>query len=81
MIISIIKFITGGGEVYGSRLYTILFAAGETNVSISIPVTDDDILEDNENFMVAIDPSSLPTNVTVGDPGEATVIIVDDDCE
>ena len=27
--------------------------------------------------MLTIDPSSLPTDVTVGDPGQATVTIMD----
>ena len=35
-------------------------------------------LEGNEDFMLAIN-SSLPTGVTHGMPGEATVTIVDDD--
>ena len=29
--------------------------------------------------MLAINPSSLPTGVTRGNPGQATVTIVDDD--
>jgi len=36
------------------------------------------ILEGNEDFTLTIDPS-LPSGVSVGDPGEATVTIVDDD--
>ena len=39
------------------------------------------ILEGNENFMLTINPSLLPTGVTVGNPGQATVTIVDDDCK
>ena len=36
--------------------------------------------EGNETFMLTIDSTSLPpTGVTVGDPGQATVTIVDDD--
>ena len=31
--------------------------------------------------MLIIDPSSLPGNVTVDDPGQATVTIMDDDCK
>ena len=35
--------------------------------------------EYNENFLLTINSSSLPSNVTVGDPGEAIVTIVDND--
>ena len=35
-------------------------------------------LEDNENFTLTINSSLLPSNITVGNPGEATVTIVDD---
>ena len=38
-----------------------------------------DILEKNENFRLAIDPSSLPDNVTISVPNRAKVKIVDDD--
>ena len=39
------------------------------------------ILEGNENFMLTIDSNSLPAGGTiiVGDPGQATVTIVDND--
>ena len=37
------------------------------------------MLEVNEILKFIIDQSSLPSNVTVGDPNEATVIIVDSD--
>ena len=39
------------------------------------------ILEDSENFMLTINPSALPNGVTVGDSGQATVTIVNDDCK
>ena len=56
-----------------------MFRAGETRVPFNIPITDDDILEGNENFLLTIESSSLPSGVTVGNPGQATVTIVDDD--
>ena len=64
---------------YSSGPYTVIFAAGVTMVAFDVPVNDDNILEGNENFMLTINSSSLPSNVTVGDPGEATVTIVDND--
>ena len=36
-------------------------------------------MEVNENFTLTVDPSSLPTCVSVGSPGQATVTIVDND--
>ena len=51
-----------------------------TRVSFDIPINDDVILEGNENFMLTVDPTSLPpTGVSVGNPGQATVTIVDND--
>ena len=37
------------------------------------------ILEYNENFNLAINSSSLPANIFVSNPDQATVTIVDDD--
>ncbi len=48
-------------------------------ISFDIPINDDEILEVNENFILTINPSSLPTNVTVGDPGQTITTIVDND--
>ena len=44
---------------YDSGPYTVTFAAGETIVTFNIPITDDDILEGNENFTLIINSSSL----------------------
>jgi len=64
---------------YNSGPYSITFSAGVTSVTFDISINDDSILEDNENFMLTIDQSSLPTNVNRGNPGSATVTIVDND--
>ena len=49
-------------------------------IPFDIPVNDDNIFEDNEDFMLTIDPTSLPpTGVSVGSPDQATVTIVDND--
>ena len=50
------------------------------NISFSISINDDNIFEENENFTLAI-YQSLPTGVIVGNPGQATVTIVDNDCK
>ena len=59
--------------------YSIVFHTGMTNVSFNISIRDDDMLEGNETFILDINPTSLPDSVTVDDPGQATVMIVDDD--
>ena len=64
---------------YGSGTYQVTFTAGTTEASFNVSLTDDNIFERNENFIIIIDPSSPPSNVTVGDPSRVTVIIVDND--
>ena len=64
---------------YNSGPYLVPFPAGVTSVTFDVPITDDSILEGNENFMLTIDQSSLPTGVNRGDPGSATVTVVDND--
>ena len=50
------------------------------SVPFDILINDDNIFEENENFTLTIN-SSLPTGVMVGNPGQATVTIVDNDCK
>ena len=64
---------------YGSGPYEVTFTAGTTEASFNVSLTDDNIFESNENFIITIDPSSLPNNVTVGEPRRVTVIVVDND--
>jgi len=64
---------------YNSGPYSVIFPAGVTSVTFDVPITDDDIYEGNENFMLTINQFSLPINVNHGDPGEATVTIVNND--
>ena len=64
---------------YGPGPYEVTFTAGTTEASLNVSLTDDNIFERNEKFMLTIDSSSLPNNVTIGDPDEATVTIVDND--
>ena len=64
---------------YTSGPYTVTFPAGQTTATFNVPITDDMILEGDENFMLIIDETSLPDDVTRSNPGEATVTIVDDD--
>ena len=62
---------------YDSGPYTVTIPAGQTTATFNVPITDDMILEGDENFMLTINPSSLPTGITTSD--RARVIIVDND--
>ena len=64
---------------YTSGQYTVIIPAGQTNATFTVPINDDDIWEGSEDFLLTIDDTSLPTEVTRGNPGEARVTIVDDD--
>ena len=64
---------------YDSGPYSITFPAGTTSVPFNISIIDDNILEDDENFILTVDLSSLPSNITANDPYQATVTIVDKD--
>ena len=71
--------ITGGGVDYDSGPYTVTFPAGEESVSLGISINDDNIFEHNENFVLTINVSSLPTGVTIGNHNKTIVTIVDND--
>jgi len=74
--------VIGEDTDYGSGPYMITFSANETCVLFDVQINDDNMLEANsENFILTIDPSSLPDYVTVSDPGQATVNIIDDESE
>ena len=66
---------------YDPGPYTVTIPAGENNVTFSVSITDDNILEQSETFNLIIDRSSLPSGVTSSDPNRVTVTIMDDDCK
>ena len=57
-----------------SELYRVRFQVNQIHVSFDV---NDNIMKDNEEFLLVIDASSLPTNVAIGDPYIATVTIDD----
>ena len=73
--------ITGGGVDYDSGPYTVTFTAGQTSASFDVAINDDSLFENNERFRLAINQSSLPSQVTTGNPGQATVTVSDNDGE
>ncbi|XP_065892782.1 extracellular matrix organizing protein FRAS1-like [Dysidea avara] len=68
-----------GGDDYNSGPYMVTFTAGQTSVSFNVGIINDNTLEANEDFTLTIDSSSILNNFRVGDPGSATVTIVNDD--
>ena len=73
--------ITGEGIDYDSGPYTVTSSAGQTLTAFNIPLTNDSHVEGNENFVLTINSSSLHSRVTPGNPSQATVTIVDNDCK
>ena len=64
---------------YDSGPYSVMIPAGETTVSLSIAIINDNILENQEQFTLSINKSSLTSHVMLGNRGETTVIIIMDD--
>ena len=64
---------------YNSGPYAVQFNAGDSRVSFNVSVNDDKILEGNETFNLTINAFSLPSSITVDNPGQTTVTIVDND--
>ena len=56
-----------------------MIPAGLTTALFNVSITNDDIFESNETFDLSINIFSLPSNAAVGDPSQATVIILNDD--
>ena len=65
---------------YTSGPFSVIFPAGVISVSFNISINDDNIFEEDGNFTLNVS-SSLPTGIMAGNPGQATVTIVDNDCK
>ena len=75
-----INVFIGRGIDYGSEPYNVIFHAGETDVTLNISIIDDDILENDENFNVTVNPILLPIDVIIAsNTGYSTVTILDND--
>ena len=68
-----------GVDDYTVGPYSVIIPAGETYGSFEISIIDDKMFESDESFDLNIDINTLPDNVTLGSPGNATVTITDDD--
>ena len=66
---------------YDFGSHNVTFTSGMIRVLFNVSITNDNILENEENFIITIDQSSLPNGVSVGNGSQARVEIVDDDSE
>ena len=68
---------------YGSFTSGDITISSGRSGSISIPITDDDIIENEETFIVELSVKTAPlaslATVSIGSPSTATVTITDDD--
>ena len=65
------------GNDYGSGPYTVTFPPGMTIAYFVVSITNDNLIEGNETFTLALNPLLLPNDVIAGHPAEAIVTIVD----
>ena len=77
--ISIVNCVTDTDYFAGP--YNVTIPGGTTRAVFNVSINDDDVVEGNENFILSIDQSSLPSNVTVGVRNRTTVTIFDNDCK
>ena len=64
------------GSDYTASSGTVTFAAGQVTQTISVPITNDTIVENDETFTVTL---SNPTGATLGTQATTTVTILDND--
>ena len=74
---------TSDGQDYTGGDYPVIFPAGSTKESFSIPITDDDIFENDETFFLTlvIPQPAQDIGVMRGVPFMATVTIINDERE
>jgi hypothetical protein len=65
------------GSDYTAVSKTVSFAAGETSKTVSIPITDDSLVEGNETVQLSL--SSPSSGAKLGTPSSATLTIQDND--
>ena len=70
---------TGNGIDLDSNIRNFTFLPGAITSFIDIPITDDPIAEQTENFTLSILIPPQFLGVILGDPSTATGFIIDDD--
>ena len=54
---------------------------GQICASFDIPINDDNVFEETEEFLLTIDQSSSLNGVIIGSPNVTVVTLQDNDCE
>lgn len=74
-----IVIVYAGGVDYNGGLYNITFFPWIVRTTFNISITDDSILEINEEFSLTINSTSLPTRIFSGNIQRTTILIADND--
>lgn len=81
----IIGYFIGGGVDYGEvdngGRYKVTFFAGTNSSSTEIPIVDDLLFEQNEEFSIRVMEELLPFGVKLGENTTTDVKIIDNDSE
>ena len=75
----ILLYLYIGGSDYVPGRYTIVIPAGKVTVPFDVSITNDTLLEENEDFDLIILAGLLPDRINRVSPGKTTVTIIDDD--
>ena len=70
-----------GNVDYETEPYVFTIFPGMTSTAVNITIMSDNILEENEDFYLTINSSSLPNDITTGNPFQARITILNDDCK
>ena len=82
IVMTVLDFVGNVDYRIFSNRRTITFTAGNTRVQYTgSHAIDDGLVELDETFDLIIDNSSLPTGVSLGDPCQTRITILDDDSE
>ena len=68
-----------GNADFNAGPHVVQFAINMTMASFNIPITVENVLEIDENFMFRIDPAMLIPQVFLGNISQASGLIIDDD--
>ncbi len=69
------------GADYTSSGGSVTIADGDTETSFSIPVIDDEEVEENETIVITLDSSGQPEGVSISNTNSVTITIQDNDEE
>ena len=68
-----------GGVDYEPGPHSVTFLAGNTIASFFVSIIDNILFEGNEDLILTINASSLPSHVTINDTLQTTTLIIIDD--